>query len=214
MRVLLVEDDNFIRKIQKGLMLEYTNDIEEASSYEDAIKIVKNQNIDLIILDIELDGEKTGLDFLREIRKSLDTYVIVISKMEEDLEAYDLGADDYMRKPYNSEVLKRKIEVFLKRFKVEAKILKFDENLYLDNEKMLVFYRNEMIKVTRKEYDMLSLLILNRGLILSKDRLYEKIWGDDGESRKLETLVSRLRTKIPYLRGRIVTQAKYGYLLK
>ena len=214
MRVLLVEDDNFIRKIQKGLMLEYTNDIEEASSYEEAIKIVKNQNINLIILDIELDGEKTGLDFLREIRKSLDTYVIVISKMEEDLEAYDLGADDYMRKPYNSEVLKRKIEVFLKRFKVEAKILKFDENLYLDNEKMLVFYRNEMIKVTRKEYDMLSLLILNRGLILSKDRLYEKIWGDDGESRKLETLVSRLRTKIPYLRGRIVTQAKYGYLLK
>ncbi len=214
MRVLLVEDDNFIRKIQKGLMLEYTNQIEEASSYEEAIKIVKNQNINLIILDIELDGEKTGLDFLKEIRKSLDTYVIVISKMEEDLEAYDLGADDYMRKPYNSEVLKRKIEVFLKRFKVEAKILKLDENLYLDNEKMLVFYKNEEIKITRKEYDLLSLLIFNRGIVLSKTRLYENIWGDDGETRKLETLVSRLRTKIPYLRDRIVTQAKYGYLLK
>lgn len=214
MRVLLVEDDNFIRKIQKGLMLEYTNDIEEASSYEEAIKIVKNQNINLIILDIELDGEKTGLDFLREIRKSLDTYVIVISKMEEDLEAYDLGADDYMRKPYNSEVLKRKIEVFLKRFKVEAKTLKFDENLYLDNEKMLVFYKNEEVRMGRKEFELLNFLILNKGIVLSKDTLYEHIWGDDGETRKLETLISRLKTKVPYLREKIISQAKYGYVMK
>lgn len=214
MRVLLVEDDIFIRKVQKGLVMEFTNSIEEASSYEEAMEIIKKLKIDLIILDIELDGDKTGLDFLKDIRKKIDSYVIVISKMEEDLLAYDLGADDYMKKPYNSEVLKRKIEVFLKRFKVEAKILKFDENLYLDNEKMLVFYKNKEVKVTRKEYDLLNIFLINKGIVLSKDTLYEHIWGDEGETRKLETLISRLRTKLPYLRDRIVTQAKYGYLLK
>ncbi len=214
-RVLIIEDDIITRTIQKGIVLEIASKVFEASDFFGGIDIIKKSNIDLVILDIGLNGEKDGIDFLKELRKQKNTYVIVISQSNRVCEAYDMGADDYLRKPFDPKELKRKIQVFTKRFKICSKVIDFDGCIYLDDDKKTVFVHGEEVEIGNKEYDFLYLMILNKGVALHKDFIHLKIWGETDEmSRKLDVLVSRVKKKIPYLKDKIVQKPKFGYILK
>ncbi len=195
--------------------MEVASKILEASDYKSGIEIIKKENIDLIILAIGLCGKKDGVEFLRELRKHKNTYTIVISGSNRLYEAYDAGADDYLRKPFDPQELKRKIYSFLKRYKVSTKIISCDEFFYLDDEKKIAVINGVEYNLGNKEYDFLYLLALNRGIVLHKDFIYLKVWGDvNDESRKLDVLASRLRGKIPYLKDKVINKPKFGYLLK
>ncbi len=214
MRVLIVEDDVIIRSIHKGILLGFTQEIYEADNYEDALKIIKNTKIDLLLLDIGLSGTKNGLDLLKSTKQK-DLYVIVISDTGKNIESYDTGCDDYLPKPFNPEELKRKICVYMKRICKNLSSIVLDDHFYLDDDYKKVVCIGSELTLGKKEYDFLYLMISNKGIVLHKDFIYLKVWGDnDDGSRKLDVLISRIKAKVPYLKTRIESYAKFGYVIR
>lgn len=216
MKILIVEDDIVIRTIEKAVLSELTPFIYEASNFEKAMEIINRQSIDLIVLDINLNGSKSGLELLEQIRKqNKNVYVIIISDTGKIKESYCRESDDYLAKPFKPDELKMKVIALRRRLKLNEEIIKYDERLAIDNKCQMILFDNNAVILAKKEYELCCFLIINKGILLNKDKIYEKIWGDlESESRKLDTLVSRLKGKLPYLKDKIISQSKFGYKLK
>jgi len=216
--LLIVEDDTKIRKMLTIYFTDEGYNILEAETGQDAILIFKNEKIDLVFLDIMLP-EVDGLRVCEVLRENSDVPVIMLtakSQEEDKLRGFEYGADEYVTKPFSLKVLAARANALMKRADgmvskstnvVEYAGLKV--NLASDE----VFINNTPIVLTRKENDLLLLLIQNKGIILSKEQILDKVWGFDyvGDPRTVDTHIKRLREKLLDQKDLIQTVRSRGY---
>ena len=204
MRILIVEDEyNLADAISSALKREkYTVDV--CNDGEDGLDNAISGIYNLVILDVMLP-HVNGFDILKSIRdENIDTKVIMLtarSELDDKLEGLNNGADDYITKPFHMEELIARVNVQLRKNKnsVISDELSFgDIKLNLKSSKLTCTKTNESIDIGLKELQILEYLISNSNIIISKDQLYDKIWGFDNEieSNNLEAYLSFIRRKL------------------
>ena len=218
MKILVVEDNI---KILNSIYDELNNhfDVYKCNNGEDALYQI-NQNIyDLVILDLMLPG-MNGIDILINIRKNIETPVLILTAKEElddKVKAFELGANDYLTKPFYMEELVARVYAILRtNGKLKNKNeLKF-KDLYLDVNEKRVFINGCEIELQNKQFNLLEYLVLNKGCILLKEQIYDRIWGIDSDSTMeiVEVYVSKLRKKLSEFGydKYIKTKRKVGYI--
>lgn len=212
MTVLIVDDEERIRNMIK----EYCN-IEnyktiEATNGIEAIEIIKNQKIDIVILDIMMP-KMDGLTAYKEIKKYNIPTIILSARGEEydKLSSFDLGVDDYITKPFSLKELMARIKAVLKRYNNLDYYLYKD--LKVDFQGHVVTINDKQIKLTPKEYELLVYFINNKNIAISREQLLSKIWGYDyfGDNRTVDTHIKMLRNNLGDYRNLIVTVRAVGY---
>jgi DNA-binding response OmpR family regulator len=219
MNILIVEDEKITRNLIKEL-IEKDYKVYEADSSHDCFNILLQNSIDLIILDIVLPGSD-GIFICSQIRKKEKEYgnplILMLTSKDstEDLVAgIESGADDYLKKPFdNRELLSRIIALFRRKAGFST-IYKY-EDIVIDTDKMVVKEKYEKIELSKKEYELLLYIVINRGIVLSREKLLEKIWGlsfYEG-NRTVDTYMKQLRKKIKSLEENIISVRGFGYKL-
>ena len=195
--ILVVDDDDRIRDLIKQYLTENNFLITTANSAEDAKKKVSIIKFDLIILDIMMPG-KTGLEFTVENKDNINTPIILLTakgEASERIEGLEIGADDYLPKPFEPKELDLRIRNILNKTKSknQKRIIKFD-NIKIDLNKLLVFQNKKEFKINNTEKTILELMINSPGKSFSRDEI-GKIINIDKE-RSIDVVITRLRKKI------------------
>ena len=203
MRILVVEDDRLLNNTLCYNLSAAGYEVDATLTKSVAERFCRKQEYDLIVLDINLpDGN--GFDFCRDIKESRpDTAVIFLTAndMESDmLKGYELGADDYVTKPFPISVFQKKVAALLSRMKKSAGGDCYnDGNLLIDFAEMTATRDGESISFTPMEYRLLKILIKNPRTVLTRQILLEKLWDIDGnfvDEHALTSTISRIRSKI------------------
>lgn len=219
-RIYCVEDDESIREL---IVYALKNNGFEAYGFGDANDLYKNiqyQLPDLLILDIMLPGDDgyTILETIRKDNKTKDVPVIMLTAKTSEydkIKGLDMGADDYISKPFGVMELISRIKAVLRRaIRLEdTQNLLCKDELFLDVEKRKVMANNEEVYLTFKEFELLHYLLRNQNIVLSRDKLMNEVWGTDfeGESRTVDVHIRTLRLKLGTA-GRIIqTIRNVGY---
>ena len=220
-KIFVIEDDDNIREM---LVYALSSAGFEAKGFCDGLTfqgVPEKEKADLILLDIMLPGED-GLSILKRLKKSSKTnslpVIMLTAKGSEydRVSGLDLGADDYITKPFSIlEVLSR-VRAVLRRCG-EKNVFRSTElkvgECVLHTDKRTVFVQGESILLTYKEFELLHYLMLNEGIVLTRDSLLEKVWGFDynGESRTVDVHIKSLRQKLQGCSGIIKTIRNVGY---
>lgn len=219
MKILIVEDN---KQILNSIYKEVKNhfEAEKCEDGEEALYMIKKGIYDLIILDLMLPN-LNGIDILKEIRKNeIDTPVLILTAKEElddKVKAFTLGANDYLTKPfYMEELIARVYAILRTRGKLkEDNKLNFND-LYLDMNKRKAFINNNEIELQNKQFNLLEYFLLNKGVILLKEQIYDRIWGieSDATIEIVEVYISNLRKKLsPFGYDKYIkTKRKVGYM--
>jgi two-component system alkaline phosphatase synthesis response regulator PhoP len=204
-RILVIEDDEDIaNNIKYNLERGEPHEVLIALTGEAGLELCEGNDYDLIILDLNLPG-MSGFELCRALRRRQRTSHVPIlmlsarSSEDDKVHGFDLGADDYVTKPFSMRELKARVTVLLKRRSEPIKATPFDDGqLMVDFEQMSVRFRGRPVTLTRKEFQLLKLLLESRGRILTRELLLERVWGLEylGESRTIDVHVSRLRQKL------------------
>ena len=206
MKILLVEDDKILSDtIKQCIMQKYQ--VEQVYSGEMAYLLARRKVFDLIILDLMLP-EMSGYEILKKLRKEkVFTPVLILTAkdgLDDKLKGFDYGADDYLVKPFESKELLARIEAIIRRTKnsYSSNLLKFKE-LIINLETRQVTIKNEEIILQGKQFNMLEYLISFKDTIITKEQMFDKIWGFDSETTTnvVEVYASGLRKCLK----------KYGY---
>ena len=214
--ILIVEDDKNIAKLLRDFLVAKGYIVNVAYDGKKAIALYEKYGAKLCILDIMLPGQD-GFAILSRIRKESNIPIIIASAKdtkEDKLNGLMGGADDYIEKPYDIDILLAKIDGIFKRRYANDKIEAGD--IMLDMAGKAVFYKGKKVDMTIKEYELLTLLISNKGKTLTKDYLFKEVWGSDSES-EMQTLtvhIKWLRTKLerdPKNPEHIITVWGVGY---
>ncbi|WP_300902369.1 response regulator transcription factor [uncultured Clostridium sp.] len=204
--ILIVDDDENIRNLL-GIYLENEGfSFIKASNAKEAIKIIENKKIDLILLDIMMP-HMDGIEACMKIRKEKNMPIIMISAKSEDMDkihGLTAGADDYITKPFNPLELIARVKAQLRRYQkynVEANNLKSKieiGDLLIDTDTRQVWVGEKEIRLTPKEFDILELLAINKGIVLSIRKIYEKVWREDffKSDNTVTVHITNLREKI------------------
>jgi DNA-binding response OmpR family regulator len=184
MKFLIAEDEHDLQQSIATYLERDGNICEVASDYIEASEKVSIYEYDVIVLDINL-LTGSGLDVLKTIKKEKkNAGVIIISannSLTDKLEGLDLGADDYITKPFHLAELNSRINAVLRRGKYGgSEIMEFNE-IKIDTKSRAVYINDKAISLTRKEYDLLVFFISNKGRVLSKEIIAEHLWGDDSD---------------------------------
>ena len=187
---------------------------------EEALYLIKQGIYDLVVLDLMLPS-LNGLEVLKNIRKDyIDTPVLILTakeSLDEKMEAFSVGANDYLTKPFYMEELVARIYAILRTTgKLQTSNTLDFYDLHLDLSKRRVFYKNEEIELQNKQFNLLEYFLLNKGTILLKEQIYDRIWGieSDATIEIVEVYVSNLRkilSKFGYDKC-IKTKRKVGYM--
>jgi len=202
-RILLVDDETSIQRSVAPLLRSRGYDVEIASTGAEALRAVSDRAPDLIVLDLGLPDVE-GTEVCRRIRQTLNVPIVVLSARgaeADKVNALDLGADDYVTKPFGPEELLARIRVALRRVltseAVEAGLLRAGD-ITIDYDRRRVLRDREEIRLTPKEMDLLTLLVRNHDRVLTHHAILKAIWGANAVERPehLWTLVAQLRRKI------------------
>ena len=184
MKFLVAEDEYDLQQAIIKYLSQEGNKCESASDYIEASEKIDLYEYDLIILDLNL-VTGSGLDLLKQLKKNHNrTGVIIISannSLENKLEGLDLGADDYLTKPFHLAELNSRIKAVLRRGKFDGEDVLVFQEIRLDTNSRTAFLNEKPITLTRKEYDLLLFFITNQGRVLSKSIIAEHLWGDDSD---------------------------------
>lgn len=214
--VLIVEDNKEIGGLLCDFLRAEDYTVSVADTGEKALDIFRKYDAKLVVLDIMLPGID-GFAVCSEIRSRDNTPIIIVSaknKKEDKLTGINLGADDYIEKPYDIDILIAKIHGIFKRRYSRDEIT--DGRIRLDKESQTVFKDDRRLELTAKEFDLLALLMENKGKTLKKTYIFDKIWGSDSfsEPQTLTVHIKWLRQKIeddPKDPKKIVTVWGVGY---
>lgn len=180
-----------------------------------AIDCIEKEKFDLVLLDIMLPGAD-GFDIMEYIRPLQIPVIFITAKdgVMDKVKGLKLGAEDYLAKPFDVVELLARVEVVLRRFQKKANLLTAGD-VVMDTEAHKVTKAGKALVLTNKEYDLLELFIQNKNIALFKEKLYEKVWGDEyiADSRTLELHVQRLRKKVGWEKN-LVAVYKVGYRLE
>ena len=195
--ILVVDDDDGIRSLVKKYLNENNYIVTTAANAEEAIEKIKVIEFDLIILDIMMPG-KSGLDFIEENRKKLETPIILLTakgEAEERIEGLETGADDYLPKPFEPKELILRIQNILKKTikNNQKRVIKF-ENIEIDLNKQIIFKKNKEYKINNTEKLILEKMINNPGKTYSREDIGLLI--DLEKERSIDVIITRLRKKI------------------
>lgn len=218
--ILIIEDDLRIRKI---LQLELEHEgylVSLAKDGKEGLEKAKLIRYDLILLDLMLP-EISGEEVCKELRKNSDVPIIVLTAKENirsKVELLDMGADDYITKPFNIEELFARMRVALRNKKdyQELNQLKY-EDLVLDIIKKELIIEKRKVSLTKTEYRLLELFILNREITISREKIIIEIWGYDfeGEEKIVDVYLNSLRKKIEAPNKKYIQNIRgFGYMLK
>ena len=195
--ILVVDDDDGIRSLVKKYLNENNYIVTTAANAEEAIEKIEVIEFDLIILDIMMPG-KSGLDFIEENRKKLETPIILLTakgEAEERIEGLEIGADDYLPKPFEPKELILRIQNILKKTikNNQKRVIKF-ENIEIDLNKQIIFKKNKEYKINNTEKLILEKMINNPGKTYSREDIGLLI--DLEKERSIDVIITRLRKKI------------------
>jgi two-component system, OmpR family, KDP operon response regulator KdpE len=221
-RVLIIDDENSIRRYLRAALSAQGFSVHEAASGGEAFKAVLNIRPDIIILDLGLP-DFDGIEVTRRLREWSETPIIVLSVREAEndkIAALDAGADDYLTKPFGTGELMARMRVALRRLssKSDEPVLQVD-NLKMDLSHRLVTVNEVEISLTPTEYDILRLLLQNAGKVLTHRQLLKQVWGTayESEMHLLRVNISNLRRKIepdPSRPHYLVTEPGVGYRIR
>ncbi|EJE7235963.1 response regulator transcription factor [Clostridium botulinum] len=220
-KILIIEDDEVIREELQNFLIKYGYEVKAPIDLNNIIKYVENEHANLILLDINLPLYD-GYYICREIRKTSDVPIIIVTSRDSDVDelmSINLGADDFITKPYNTEILLARITNILKRTYGSLKtnnILNYrDFNLNLSNA--TVIYKDKSLELTKNEVKILSYLINNKGNIVKRDLLMEYLWKSDYfvDDSTLTVNINRLRKKLQEIgiENPIETRRGLGYIM-
>lgn len=220
-RILVVDDELQIRKMLRIALKSVGYDVTEADSVESGLAALVRQQPDLVVLDLGLpDGD--GLDLLTELRSFSKVPVIVLSVRSGDsdkIKALDIGAQDFVTKPFSVEELLARVRAQIRdRLPEKTPAVLDDGYLHIDFSRRLVKCEEREIELTPKEYAVLSKLALHRQCVITQKQLLEQIWGPTHgqDSHYLRIVVSHIRQKIgddPTTPRYLITEAGIGYRL-
>lgn len=216
--IYIVEDDSSIRELEKYALLNSGFTVEGFDNSKELYNALGTNLPVLIILDIMLPGED-GLNILKKIRQTPNYKyipVIMVTAKTSEIDAVkglDMGADDYITKPFGVMELISRIKAVLRRTQTQkVNTVSLDE-ITIDEERHIVYINGEQVELTYKEYEILKLLIINKGIVLTRDRLMENIWGYDFEqgNRTVDVHIQSLRKKLGPSGDHIKTIRHVGY---
>ena len=184
MKYLIAEDEIALQRSIQVFLERDGNICEVASNFEEALEKVELYDYDVVVLDINLLSG-SGLDVLKSIKHNYKkTGVIIISannSLEDKLEGLDLGADDYLTKPFHLSELNSRIKAILRRGKYGGNDTINFQEIEVNTQFKTAYVNGESITLTRKEYDLLVFIISNKGRVLSKEIIAEHLWGDSSD---------------------------------
>lgn len=199
-KILLLEDD---KNLNHGITLKLQKEgyeVSSAFSLKEAEELFVPGRIDLVICDVNLpDG--SGLDFCARIRKKSNVFILFLTALDSEIDmvnAYDLGADDYMTKPFSLMVLVSKVHAFMRRLGSDGALIQSGE-ISVNYSEMKAYKNKEPVSLSKKELQLLLFLLENAGQIVSKEQILEKVWDLDGQFVDENTVpvnISRLKSKI------------------
>ncbi len=222
-KILVVDDEEKIRLIIKKYAEFEGYDISEAADGMEAIEMCKENDYDLIILDVMMP-ELDGFSACKEIKKIKDIPVIMLSARGEEydrIHGFEAGIDDYVVKPFSPKELMMRVNVVISRHG-QAKSMKNEdeghdvykqEGLVIDFTSRVVTIDGEKATMTPKEYDLLFYMVRNKGIALTREKLISEVWGYDyfGDDRTLDTHIKLLRSSLGEYRKYLITLRGVGY---
>ena len=213
--VLIVDDEQRIRKLISDFLQRDGYTIVEADNGQSALALFATERIDLVILDVMMPVPD-GLTVCREIRKKSSVPIIMLTARSEELDqlfAFELGADEYVTKPFSPKVLTARVNALFRRLEAEKTLERSSNGLNIDTESRLVFVDAQPIELSPKEYDLLAFLFENRGKALSRQQILNQVWNFDyyGDLRTVDTHINRLRSKLGDSASLVQTIRGYGY---
>ncbi|WP_339247513.1 response regulator transcription factor [Paenibacillus sp. FSL R10-2796] len=220
-KLLLVEDEIRIRELVSDYFLQNDWEVLEADNGKDALVWFDSLLPDLLIMDIMMPA-MNGFEVCREVReKSAVPIILLTAKSTDDDKIYgfELGADDYVTKPFSPKVLVARANALMKRVEgthqPESSIIKFGSAMFNPLAHRLEVEDAE-VELTPKEYDLLWLLIRNKGIVISRDTILSRIWGIEfeGDSRVVDSHIKKLRSKLGYESRFIRTVIGTGYMFE
>lgn len=219
--IYIVEDDQNIREIETYALKNSGYTVYDFDNAKEFYKKLDEKVPQLILLDIMLPDED-GLTIVKKLRSRMDTKntpILLVSAKTSELDkvkGLDIGADDYITKPFGVMELISRVKALLRRSITENEKFLTLKEIFMDDEKHCVYVSDEVVELTFKEYELLKLLMINNGIVLSRDVLMEKIWGTDfeGESRTLDMHIKTLRQKLKDAGSYIKTVRNVGYIIE
>jgi len=195
--ILVVDDDDGIRSLIKQYLNENNFLVTTSNSAENASKKIKIIRFDLIVLDVMMPG-KSGIDFIKENKKSIDTPIILLTakgETDDRVKGLEIGADDYLAKPFEPKELTLRIKNILNKTKKDnfKRIIEFD-NIKIDLNKLLIFKNGNEFKINSAEKTILEKMINNPGKTFSREEIAKLI--DLDKERSIDVIITRLRKKI------------------
>ena len=205
-RILVVDDEPSVTDLLAYNLRKAHYNVWVAADGREALRLARDHTPDLILLDLMIP-EVDGLDVCRELRKTSNVPIIMITARGEEIDrvvGLELGADDYVGKPFSVRELMARIKAVLRRAHPEGKdtapttALDGPGDLQLDVERRIVNVGENTLDLTRLEFDLLHLLLVNAGRVLTRERLLEQAWGYDfvGDTRAVDSAMKRLRSKL------------------
>ena len=220
-KIFIVEDEKTIRDELSIFLSRYGYEVEALEDFENIIENIKGSNCDLILLDINLPVFD-GYYICREVRKFSDVPIIVVTSRDSDIDelmSMNLGADDFVTKPYNTQILLARIEAILKRVNkslMAQDILEYNE-MKVNLSNGTISYNNKTIEITKNELKIISYLIKNKGKIVSREHLMNYLWDCEMfiDDNTLSVNVTRIRKKLEEigLKNIIETRRGLGYIM-
>lgn len=220
-KIIIIEDDEIIREELKNFLSKYGYEIVAPTSFDNVVKFILNENANLVLLDLNLPIFD-GYYICREVRKKSDIPIIIVTSRDSDMDelmSMNLGADDFVTKPYNTQILLARIAALLKRsgLNITTNNILTYKDFQLNLSNATITYNEKEIELTKNEVKILSYLINHKGEIVSRELLMEYLWSTEYfvDDSTLTVNITRLRKKLAEIgiENVIETRRGLGYII-
>jgi len=223
-KILLVDDDDNIIELAKMYLLQEQHQVLVSQDGASALKVILQEKPDLVVLDLMLPI-MNGREVCKQVRMKSDVPIIMLTALSDDIDkivGLELGADDYLTKPFNPRELTARVRAILRRIDKSMTVSKQPSseivigNLKIDAERRTVQVNQQMIDLRMKEFDLLLMLVQNPRIVFSREKLLQLVWGYDfaGETRTVDMHIAHLRNKLERMTPNIETVWGVGYKLE
>lgn len=214
-KILIADDEQLMRQLVIDFLKPEGYEILEASDGKEALEIYDKEHPDLILLDVMMPGYD-GWTVCREIRRESTVPIMMLTAKGEEIDqlfAYDLGADEYITKPFSPKILVAKIKALLRRSQNKQETHEADDGVAIDRDARQVVLDGKNVDLSPTEYKLLNYLMSNTGKALSRRQILNQVWNYDyyGDLRTVDTHINRLRIKLGDKGRYIRTVRGYGY---
>ena len=215
--ILIVDDELRMRKLIKDFLTAKGYSIIEAKDGEEALQVFEEnkEKIDLILLDVMMP-KLDGWSVLRQIRQTSKVPIIMLTargEEQDELFGFELGADEYISKPFSPKILVARVEAILKRTQGDTKEVKDYGGIEIDKEGRTVTVDGKVLELSLREYELLIYLVENENIALSRDKILNNVWNYDyyGDSRTIDSHIKKIRHKLGKRGKYIKTMRGVGY---